>query len=80
MTVDLNAEIQQLSTDLHNTLTQAQQALKALETAAQTVNAQAGRIGALIDGLAADEQGILATVTDADGLIKSIKIPGWFKK
>ena len=80
MALDLNTLIGDLFTDAHTTLAQARSTLQAVSAAAEAITTQANRLGAVLDGLQADEQGVLATVTDADSVMQTVKVPWLFKK
>ena len=77
--VDLNAMVSMASADLHNTLMQTQDAIKALQTAAEGINTQVAKVGALLDALTADAGAAKILIQDADGKIKEIKLP-WLLK
>lgn len=78
--VDINQIVLDTSQDVHDTLLQAQEAIKSLQIATTTINTQALKIGALLDALTADADAAKLTIQDADGVVKTIKLPWLFRK
>jgi len=78
--VDINQIILDASKDVHNTLLSAQEAIKSLQIATATINAQALKIGELLDALTSDANAAQLVFKDVDGIVTTVQMPWLFRK